>query len=279
MSTQKIFEDIKKKLQEHHQSHLLSFWDDLGEAQKQDLLAQIQQLDLPSIDRWIRDIVKNTDPVVIRTDRFGKLATSFTPPTSYKPRPVSTEQQRKYSKAIELGKKLISAGKVAAFVVAGGQGTRLGFNGPKGDFPIGPVSNKTLFHIFADTVAAVSRKYQVVCPWYVMTSPLNHDRTMDVFQSNNYYGLDPENVFIFQQGTLPNFDPEGKILLADKAHLACSPDGHGGSLKALHQSGALEDMRKRGVELLSYFQVDNPLINIFDPLFIGLHALDGAEMS
>jgi UDP-N-acetylglucosamine/UDP-N-acetylgalactosamine diphosphorylase len=279
MSTQKSFEDIKKKLQKHHQNHLLAFWDDLDETQKRDLLAQIQQLDFTSIDRWIRDIVKNSDPVAIRTDGFDELTTSFIPPTSYNPQPASTDQQHKYSKAVELGKKLISAGKVAAFVVAGGQGTRLGFDGPKGDFSIGPVSNRTLFHIFADTIQAVSRKYQVVCHWYVMTSPLNHSRTMEVFQSNNYYDLDPDSVFIFQQGTLPNFDPNGKILLADNAHIACSPDGHGGSLKALHQRGALEDMRKRGVELLSYFQVDNPLINIFDPLFIGLHTLDEAEMS
>jgi UDP-N-acetylglucosamine/UDP-N-acetylgalactosamine diphosphorylase len=164
-------------------------------------------------------------------------------------------------------------------VVAGGQGTRLGFDGPKGDFPISPVRNRTLFQIFADVIRATCQKYQAVCPWYVMTSPLNYGRTVEVFSSNDYYGLDPGNVFIFQQGTLPNFSSEGKILLTDKANIACSPDGHGGSLKALHQSGSLEDMKKRGVEFLSYWQVDNPLINIFDPLFIGLHILDKAEMS
>jgi UDP-N-acetylglucosamine/UDP-N-acetylgalactosamine diphosphorylase len=112
-----------------------------------------------------------------------------------------------------------------------------------------------------------------------MTSPLNRAETEEIFRSNKYYGLDSDNVFIFQQGTMPNFSPDGKILLADKADLACSPDGHGGSLKALYQSRALEDMKKRGVEFISYFQVDNPLINIFDPLFIGLHVLDESQMS
>ncbi len=112
-----------------------------------------------------------------------------------------------------------------------------------------------------------------------MTSPLNHARTIEIFRSNHYYGLDEKDVFIFQQGTLPNFGFDGKILLADEANIASSPDGHGGSLKALYESGALDDMKRRGVEFLSYFQVDNPLINIFDPLFIGLHALDKAEMS
>ena len=133
--------------------------------------------------------------------------------------------------------------------------------------------------MFAEYIAAASKKYNTVCPWYIMTSPLNCARTEEIFRSNNYYGLDEKNVFIFQQGTMPNFSPDGKILLADKANLSCSPDGHGGSLKALYQSGAIEDMKRRGVEFISYFQVDNPLINIFDPLFIGLHALDKAEMS
>jgi UDP-N-acetylglucosamine/UDP-N-acetylgalactosamine diphosphorylase len=112
-----------------------------------------------------------------------------------------------------------------------------------------------------------------------MTSPLNHAQTLAIFAANNYYGLNKSNVFIFQQGTLPNFDLNGKILLADEHTIVTSPDGHGGSLKALYSSGALDDMKKRGVEFISYWQVDNPLVNIFDPLFIGLHALDGAEMS
>jgi UDP-N-acetylglucosamine/UDP-N-acetylgalactosamine diphosphorylase len=112
-----------------------------------------------------------------------------------------------------------------------------------------------------------------------MTSSLNYSRTVEIFRSNDYYGLDPQNVSIFQQGTLPNFSFDGKILLADKGSIACSPDGHGGSLRALHESGLLKEMKKRGVEFLSYWQVDNPLITIFDPLFVGLHVLDKAEMS
>jgi UDP-N-acetylglucosamine/UDP-N-acetylgalactosamine diphosphorylase len=271
MIAQIKLEKIRKKLHKHGQNHLFTFWDQLTEVQKLNLLEQIKSLDFQEIDRWIKNTITNPDSTPIRTD--------FSPPPSYHPRPENPTQQKKYAEAVNLGKMLISDGKVAAFVVAGGQGTRLGFDGPKGDFPIGPVSNRTLFHIFADSIKAVGRKYRVVCPWYVMTSPLNHDMTIEVFQSNNYYGLDPENVFIFRQGTLPNFDFDGKILLADKARIACSPDGHGGSLKALHKSDALEDMKRRGVELLSYFQVDNALINIFDPLFIGLHVLDESEMS
>jgi UDP-N-acetylglucosamine/UDP-N-acetylgalactosamine diphosphorylase len=181
--------------------------------------------------------------------------------------------------ARQLGENLISQGKVAAFVVAGGQGTRLGFDGPKGIFPISPVKNKTLFQIFAETISAVSQKYHTVCPWYIMTSPLNHEQTLKIFDAGNYFGLNKKNVFIFQQGTLPNFSLDGKILLADLGTIATSPDGHGGSLRALYSSGALADMKKRGIEFISYWQVDNPLVSIFDPLFIGLHTFDNAEMS
>jgi len=271
MSPQKNYENEKKLLNNHHQSHLLAFWEKLDKVQRQDLLAQIQRLDLDKIDIWVKKFIIN--PV------YDAISGDFVPAMSYHPAPAGPQQQRKYAEAVKLGKELISAGKVAAFVVAGGQGTRLGFDGPKGNFPISPIKNKTLFRIFADSIAAASQKYHADCPWYVMASPLNYGQTTEIFRSNNYYGLGEKNVFIFQQGTLPNFSSDGKILLADKANIACSPDGHGGSLRALYQSGALDDMKRRGVEFLSYWQVDNPLINIFDPLFIGLHVLDKAEMS
>ncbi|MBA7475926.1 putative uridylyltransferase [subsurface metagenome] len=271
MNTQKTYEEIKKVLKEHRQGHLLAFWDQLDTAQRQNLLAQIQQLDIAKIDCWVANYVKNSDSVAVSSD--------MVPASFYSSEPADPQQHRKYAGAVELGRELIRQGKVAAFVVAGGQGTRLGFDGPKGNFTISPVKNKTLFQIFAESLAAASLKYQAVCPWYIMTSPLNHAETIEIFRSNDYFGLDDKNVFIFQQGTLPNFSSDGKILLADKAQLSCSPDGHGGSLKALYRSGAIEDMKRRGVEFISYFQVDNPLINIFDPLFVGLHALDKAEMS
>jgi len=270
MITNRNYEDIKDLLRKHSQSHLLAFWGQLNAIERRNLLAQIRELDLAKIDDWVANFIKTP---------FSEISTDLVPPRSYCLVPTDPEQKRKYSKAIELGRGLISAGKVAAFVVAGGQGTRLGFAGPKGDFPVSPVKNKTLFRIFAESIAAVSEKYQTVCPWYIMTSPLNYAETQEIFRSNSYYGFGESNVFIFQQGTMPNFDLDGNILLADKANIAFSPDGHGGSIKALYKSGAVDHMKKRGVEFLSYWQVDNPLVNVIDPLFIGLHALDEAEMS
>jgi UDP-N-acetylglucosamine/UDP-N-acetylgalactosamine diphosphorylase len=264
-------ENIRKRLRTHDQTHLLAFWEHLDVAQRQSLVAQIERLDFDKIDRWVARLVRECRPSPVPQD--------LTPTPFYSLTPVDSQQQRKFAEAREFGRNLISTGKVAPFVVAGGQGTRLGFDGPKGDFPITPVKNKTLFRVFADTIAEASRRYGIALPWYVMTSPLNHDKIRDVFRSSDYFGLDRNDVFIFEQGTLPNFGFDGRILLADKATIACSPDGHGGSLKALLHSGALAHMKERGAEFISYFQVDNPLVNILDPLFVGLHALDGAEMS
>jgi UDP-N-acetylglucosamine/UDP-N-acetylgalactosamine diphosphorylase len=264
------FERIKKILDKYNQGHLLAFYHQLGTEQQEKLLKQIENLDFPQIDAWVSNLVKKPAHCTV--------ASNPEPAPYYQRKPTPT-QQGKYEEAKKLGEKLITAGKVAGFVVAGGQGTRLGFDGPKGDFPLSPIKKKTLFRIFVETIAAVSKRYNTVCPWYVMTSPLNHDATCEIFRKNKYYGLAPENIFIFQQAAMPNFSFDGKILLADKDSLACSPDGHGGSLKALYQSGALDDMKNRGIEYISYWQVDNCLVRLFDPLFIGLHALDAAEMS
>jgi len=263
-------DQIATQLRYYGQEHLLGFCDQVDERQKEGLLGQIRQLDLESIGEWVERHVKVEGAVGI-PDRLD--------PAPYYPARAGSGLKGKYQEAVSYGRQLISAGKVAGFVVAGGQGTRLGFDGPKGDFPVSPVRNKTLFAVFAETILAASRKYGVRLPWYVMTSPQNHEATLRIFESNGYYGLDRSDVFLFQQGTNPNFAFDGRILMADKATISTSPDGHGGSLKALYKSGAVDDMVKRGVEYISYWQVDNPLVQAFDPLFIGLHAMDEAEMS
>ncbi len=271
MTTEKGFGDTRKLLKKHNQGHLLAFWEQLTGAQRRDLHSQIGRLDFSRIDDWVASYVQNR----VSSD----LPSDFAPAPCYGLNPAGPEQARKYAQARELGEGLISAGKVAAFVVAGGQGTRLGFDGPKGNFPISPVKGKTLLRTFAEIIAAVESKYATTCPWYIMTSPLNYSQTKEIFEADSYYGLGDDDVFIFQQDTLPDFGFDGKILLARKDKISCSPDGHGGSLKALYKSGVLEDMNRRGIEFISYWQVDNPLVNILDPLFIGLHALDKAEMS
>jgi UDP-N-acetylglucosamine/UDP-N-acetylgalactosamine diphosphorylase len=223
------------------------------------------------IPQWVEQYVKGEGSL--------KVPDQFEPAPAYPAAANGPELTAKYKKATELGEKLIRQGKVAGFVVAGGQGTRLGFDGPKGNFPISPIRKKTLFQIFAENLLAASTKYGVTIPLYIMTSPLNYAATVEIFESAGYYGMKKSDVVIFQQGTLPNFGFDGRILMAGKGEIATSPDGHGGSLKALYVSGAVNDMRRRGVEYLSYWQVDNPLVKLVDPLFVGLHVMDGAEMS
>jgi len=270
MDTERRHRDAENLLADNDQRQLLSFYEQLSETQRADLLGQIDQLDFKNIAVWVEKYVKN--------EYFAEIPSNFQPAESYSPDPAP-ETADQYGDAHKLGGELLGSGKVAAFVVAGGQGTRLGFDGPKGNFPVSPIKNKTLFQIFAEIILAASKKYGASLPWYIMTSPLNHAATEATFKENGYFGLNKDDIFIFQQGTLPNFDFSGNILLSDKSTIAKSPDGHGGSLKALYQSGAVEDMKKRGIEYISYFQVDNPLINIFSPLFIGFHASSGSEMS
>lgn len=253
------------------QKHLVQWYNELKAGQQQNLLGQIEKLDFGKIPAWIEQYVKG--------DGSLKVPEQFEPAPAYPAAPKDTEQADKYQKASQLGEDLIRQGKVAGFVVAGGQGTRLGFDGPKGNYPISPVRKKTLFQIFAENLLATGAKYGVTIPFYIMTSPLNYEATVSIFESAGYYGMKKADVIIFQQGTLPNFGFDGRILMADKDEIATSPDGHGGSLKALYVSGALDDMKRRGVEYLSYWQVDNPMVKLIDPLFIGLHVMDGAEMS
>ena len=170
------------------------------------------------------------------------------------------------------GEELIRASKVACFTVAGGQGSRLGYDGPKGCYPTSCVSEKPLFQIFAEGIRRSQEKYGAVIPWYIMTSPLNHEATKSFFAEHDYFGLDSCNVMFFEQGVMPSLDAQsGQILMADPMHLATNPDGHGGAFKALAVSGALGDMKTRGIEHMSYFQVDNPLTRVVDPVFLGLH--------
>lgn len=264
-------ESTVERIRNLNQGHLLAYLDELSEAQKANFLDQLDRLPWSSLPRWIEQHV--------RTDHSPHVHDRLNPAPSFPPTPRDAQMAKKYAEASRLGESLIAQGRVGAFVVAGGQGTRLGFAGPKGAYPISPIKEKSLFQIFAEQILATSKRYGAVCPWYIMTSPLNHAQTASIFHKNDFYGLDPETVFMFQQGTLPNFSLEGKILLSAKDRVASSPDGHGGSLKALFESGATADMSTRGLDYLSYWQVDNPLIKVFDPLFIGLHALEGAEMS
>ncbi|MFW6163283.1 MAG: UTP--glucose-1-phosphate uridylyltransferase, partial [Planctomycetota bacterium] len=150
---------------------------------------------------------------------------------------------------------------------------------PKGTFPAAPITGKSLFQLHAEKILAARRRYEVAIPWYVMTSLANDAATRAFFAEHDRFGLPADDVLFFQQGWMPAVDPEGKLLMADKDRLAASPNGHGGTLRALRDEGMLDDMERRGIEVISYFQVDNALIKPVDPTFIGYHAETGSEFS
>ena len=182
-------------------------------------------------------------------------------------------------KATAAGEKELKAGHVGVLLVAGGQGSRLGYDGPKGAYPIGPVTGVSLFYFHARKVLALSVKYAVRVPFYIMTSMGNYDATVAHFEENDYFGLDPQDVIFFRQGMWPGMTGDGKIILDAPGHIFMSPDGHGGMISALKANGCFADMKKRGVKSLFFFQVDNPMVEVADPAFIGLHTLEKSEYS
>ena len=257
-------------LESHGQSHVLRFLAELPEAGKARLLGQLATLDIAHLAGLAAAYVTTKPPVHIP----AKLD-----PVKVYPRTPTPEHVELYKKAHARGMELLSGGKVAAFLVAGGQGTRLGYDGPKGEFPVTPVRSKPLFQVFAEQLLSWAKLTGKLAPWYIMTSDVNDAATRAFFAANGHFGYPPGDVVFFQQGMIPAFSSDGKLLLAEKDSLALAADGHGGSLAALHKSGALADMRRRGITHLSYFQVDNPLVHTLDPLFLGLHDLTGSEMS
>jgi UDP-N-acetylglucosamine/UDP-N-acetylgalactosamine diphosphorylase len=252
------------------QEHVLRFADRLDGAGKQKLSAQLDALDLKLIQQLANEYVRNKPALSLPTD--------IQPVNAY-PRVPDPDHRTLYADAKRRGEQLLRDGKVAAFLVAGGQGTRLGYDGPKGEYPVTPVKSKPLFQVFAEQLLAHSRDSGKSIPWYIMTSDANDAATRAFFKKSAYFGYPPADIFFFQQGMMPAFAMDGGLLLGATDSLALSPDGHGGSLRALKRSGALDDMKRRDVEHLSYFQVDNPIVHTIDPLFLGLHDLTGSEMS
>ncbi len=261
---------LRTQLEKIGQPQVLRFWNELNGAGRQKLGGQLQSLQLAQIPELLSTYVTNKPPV--------PLPKKIEPVKPYPHRPRS-DQEELYRKARQRGEGLLRQGKVGAFLVAGGQGTRLGYDGPKGEYPVTPIKQKPLFEVFAEQLRAYSRDFGHTIPWYIMTSDVNDGPTREFFGKHDHFGYPPRDIFFFQQGMMPAFSMDGRMLLAEKDSLALSPDGHGGSLRALSRSGALADMQTRGVEHLSYFQVDNPLVHCIDPLFLGLHDLTGSEMS
>lgn len=251
------YQDALQKLNEYGQGHLLKFYEHLEEDRQKKLLDQIEELDVAFIASLYQDLVINRDLAIDEELSFvgSKDLSDFS----------SAEKQRLWG----IGLDAIADGKVAAFLVAGGQGSRLGFSGPKGAYDIGLPSGKSLFQLQAERLRHIGDKAGRTIPWYIMTSPKNHADTIRFFEKHAYFGLDPKDVKFFPQGTLPSVDENGRILLDHRDCISSNPDGSGGCFRAFQHAGLLKDVAQKGIEYIFFYGVDNALVRVCDPYFIG----------
>ncbi len=256
--------ELVEQLSRHGQQHLTFGWDRLSAAARADLTAVLAKVDFPRLRALYAD--RGSEPAALPSRELIS-------PIPVQPSAVPPEVRAR-------GEEALRRGEVAVLLVAGGQGSRLGSDKPKGMFPVGPVTDASLFQIHAEKVLAVSRRYGRPVPLLVMTSPATHAETEAYFHAHGFFGLPRGDVYFFQQGTMPAVDlATGRLLLEAPGRLFLSPNGHGGTLTALAETGVLGEMEARGVRHVFYFQVDNPLVKVCDPAFLGGHIAAGSEAS
>jgi UDP-N-acetylglucosamine/UDP-N-acetylgalactosamine diphosphorylase len=254
------------------QEHLVAFWDELSLPQRRQLASQIRAID------WdvLRQLQAQRGKETAKEDYADLAARASSPPAIRLDGSGSISRKE----AIARGEQVLLRGEVGMILVAGGLGTRLGFDQPKGMLPIGPLSGRCLFQVLIDRLRAMARRYGVPIPLYLMTSPATDAATRDFFREHGNFGLPHDELRFFCQSTMWALDDRWeKILLEAPDSLFLGPDGHGGMLKALAQSGALADARRRGIGYLFYGQVDNPLLTVCDPHLIGCHILARSQMT
>ncbi|RFU23696.1 hypothetical protein B7463_g12643, partial [Scytalidium lignicola] len=274
-------DSLKEEYKKAGQDQVFAFYDSLGVPEKAALYEQLSTFDPEYINK-----------IADRALHPPKPKAEETHEDALEPLPESATASILDSKAEDIetwynsGLDLIAEGKVAVVLMAGGQGTRLGSSAPKGCFDIGLPSKKSLFQIQAERIRKIQQlaaqkagKANVIVPWYVMTSGPTRGPTEAYFQEHHYFGLKKENVVIFEQGVLPCISNDGKILLESKAKVAVAPDGNGGIYQALVVSNVLSDMRKRGIQHIHAYCVDNCLVKVADPVFIGFSASKDVDVA
>ncbi len=259
---------IRHAVDQFSQQHTIRFWDQLTDAERNQLVAELTSTDLKQLrEIWESNQKKTSED----SSSVARIERAVSPRTVIR-QPVNKQDTQFWTEAAVLGEAELRSGKVAVVTVAGGQGTRLGFDHPKGMFPIGPVSDRTLFQIFAEQIQARRRRHNASLLWLIMTSDATHQETVKFFEANDYFGMPGDSVSFFMQGSLPALDAAtGRILLSSPSGLALSPDGHGGLIMALKNAGLLDRMQQEGIEHVFYHQVDNPTVIISDPALIGFH--------
>ena len=249
------YEKAKKLVYTYHQEHLLKYYDELNEEQKKILINEILETDFELLNKLYNNIGKE------------KHTEHDITPVSYIDKSKLTKEKAEYYR--KKGEEAIKKNKYAVVIMAGGQGTRLGHNGPKGTFYLDLQPKKSLFEIFCDKLKEIKKKYNVTIPLYLMTSRENNNATKKFFEQNNYFNYSKSAVKFFIQGEIPMIDKEGKVLLTENKLIKQAANGHGGIFEALFKNGIVDDFKKKGVEWVFIGPVDNPLVQMVDEIAIG----------
>jgi len=257
---------VRTALEERGMDSVLSVARHAGPAAEESLLADLATVDWTMLDR---------QRAALESDAVKAAGEIYAPEL----KPASTSGDAANAAAEQAGWEALRAGRVAIATVAGGQASRLGFAGPKGAYPLGSVSGASLFQMMAGQIHRLRALTGAALPWIIQTGPGNHEETMRYFAARSHFGLGSQTVHFACQGTLPALSPEGQFLLSSPGSLFRNPDGHGGFYRALRQAGVPDALRSQGIDVVFYCQVDNPLVRMGDPIFLGHHLLDGARMS
>lgn len=249
--------EVKAILKKYGQEHLLNHYDKLDEKKQVELLSQIENIDFELVNNLYNS-----------TKQKPSTGNDKITPIDYLDK-FKLKDQYKYYEAI--GKKAIKEGKLAAVTMAGGQGTRLGHNGPKGTYDIGLDSHKSLFELLCDNLKEEGKRYGAIIPWFIMTSKQNNKETIEFFEKHKFFGYQKnKNIFFFEQGELPMMDTEGKILIGEDGLIKLGADGHGGIYESLVKTKMTNKMRELGVEWVFIGGVDNCLVKMVDPVLMGI---------
>ena len=274
------FKELKEKYTNAKQEQAFAFYDTLTGSEKATIYGQLSSIDPEYINKITHAALNPAKP------KDDDKQAGLEPLPESATASILDSKKEDIDKWYESGLDLIAENKVAVVLMAGGQGTRLGSSAPKGCFDIGLPSGKSLFQIQAERIRRIQRlahkKHggkEVVVPWYVMTSGPTRGPTRKYFEEHQYFGLEKENVIIFEQGVLPCISNDGRILLESKGKVAVAPDGNGGIYQGLVTSDVMGDMRKRGIKHVHAYCVDNCLVKVADPVFIGFSASKDVDVA
>ena len=250
-------QDAIQLLIQYNQLHIINLLNRLDDDEKKELTDQIYSIDLHQITELYDNAKKEI-----------KFKDNKIEPIEYLDKEKMDENTKE--KLSELGEYVIRNGQYAVVTMAGGQGSRLEHQGPKGTFKLDVYGKgKYLFEILTDNLKEANKKYGVTIPWYIMTSEENHDDTFEFLEKHNYFGYDKNYVMLFKQGELPLLTLDGKLMIGKNKLIKLASDGNGGTFASLRLSGALANMKERGIKWVFIGGVDNVLLKMVDPILLG----------